>query len=49
MIDYQFKEELIKTRERVEDLYSFEGFKASKFDQITTSISNDGPEGMVTV
>ncbi|VDO16869.1 unnamed protein product [Brugia timori] len=27
MIDYQFKEELIKTRERVEDLYSFEGFK----------------------
>lgn len=30
MIDYQFKEELIKTRERVEDLYSFEGFKVGR-------------------
>jgi hypothetical protein len=27
MIDYQFKEELNKTRERVEDLFQYEGFK----------------------
>ncbi|VDM47265.1 unnamed protein product [Toxocara canis] len=30
MIDYQFKEELVKTRERVEDLYSFEGSKVGR-------------------
>ena len=27
MIDYQFKEELEKAREKVEDLFSFEGLK----------------------
>lgn len=30
MIDYQFKEEMAKTRERVEDLYSFEGSKVGR-------------------
>jgi hypothetical protein len=30
MIDYQFKEELAKRRERVEDLFSFEGSKVSE-------------------